>query len=264
MAMLVLTVLAVMVDVCNAGTPYNTSGLMSESEMGVDRGFANWPLQVSLAARIAAAPGLVVAMQCEWEFWRHRSLDSVGMHPVLCLSRHCGLLRIQKAALRPFRPAWAFHCMHPPNQQWPDGDNDGPGGAAGGSKANRSNAGKTKPAAATTTPPSPSSSQQQQQQSKNNTHQAPPPKSPKQALSGLSNEEVEAFIANATMLVVGIPSGGGLKIQPPVMASMVRQMPKLQQVDVVVASERGRQLVQLAAIEAPRRKAKILYAPSNR
>jgi hypothetical protein len=86
---------------------------------------------------------------------------------------------------------------------------------------------------------------------------------PRQVLSRLSNEQVEALVANATLLVVGAPSGGA-KLQPPAMAMMAAAMPRLLQVAVVVASQRGGHLAQLALIEAPKRRAKVLYNPQNR
>jgi hypothetical protein len=236
-----LAVLALLAGVCNAETPYNTSGLLPDAEMRVDRGFTNWPLQVSLAARLAAAPGLVVAMQCDWEFWRHRALDVAGDRPVLCLSRHCGRLRVQKAALQPFRPTWAFHCLHAPEE-------------FDTSEADRGAPLQNKPAAA---PPAPATDGTRQtddpQDPPPNGGAAPPPGGnshpdappedvgPRQALSGLSNLEVDRLIANATVLVVGVPSGGA-KLQPPVMAAMARAMPRLAQVDVVVAADRGAQV----------------------
>lgn len=48
------------------------------------------------------------------------------------------------------------------------------------------------------------------------------------------------------------------------MAGMVRAMPRLASIAVAVGSARGRQVAQLAVIEAPLRRAKVLYNPTNR
>ncbi|GBF95879.1 hypothetical protein Rsub_08470 [Raphidocelis subcapitata] len=245
-----LAVLAALLAAADATEPpYNSSGLLRD-DLHVERAFANWPLQVSLAARIAAAPGIVVAMQCDWELWRHRALDVAGRRPVLCLSRHCGPLRMQHAALRLHRPAWIFHCLHAPGEYGtpPAGGPAQPAPPA--------------PAAAAAAAAGPAEAGQTSGQ-RGGAASGGPAAAPKQVLSGLSNEEVEALAANATLLVVGMPSGGA-KLQPPAMASMAAAMPRLLQIAVVVASQRGGHLAQLAAIEAPRRRAKVLYNPQNR
>lgn len=196
-------VLALLVAACAATeSPYDSSGLPGD-DLLVERAFANWPLQVSLAARIAAAPGLVVATQCDWELWRHAGLDAAGGHPLLCLSRHCGELRTQKAALARHRPAWVFHCLHAPDAfpetspaaheaaaKPPPASSNSSGGAAAAGNSSGSPGGAANASTA-------GGGQQQQQRDEG----------PKQVLSGMSNAQIEALIANATMLVVGVPSG---------------------------------------------------------
>lgn len=231
---------------CRALPP---SGLPA-ADLAVDRDFVNWPLQVSLASRLAAAPGLAVALQCDWGLWRHGSLDLAGGRPLLCLSQDCGALREQQAVLQPHRPGWAFHCLHAAQDFAETDEQDGApppkaarkggrrGGAAaptcgGGARARpsadvpgrRNGAGAAPAAGGAPRPFGPRSD----------------PDGRRQALSGLSNREVRALLSNATTLVVGLPAGGA-KLQPPAMAAAARAMPALQRVAVVVAAERGRQV----------------------
>jgi hypothetical protein len=233
---------------------YSSSGLPGGDDLRVQRGFANWPLQVSLAARIAAARGIVVAMQCDWELWRHRALDAVGNLPVLCLSRHCGGLRTQHTVLQQHRPAWAFHCLHAPGEFDDDAPADGrerprrpappAGPPAHGNASAGAGAGAGAGAAGAGSPgvegwDAGSAARQAGGRGRSAAAAAGNPQ--RQAMSGMSNEEVNRLIANASVLVVGLPSGGA-KLQPPVVAAMAQAMAQLQQIDVVVAANKGRQV----------------------